>query len=72
MVKHESKNVLFGKMNLLLFGVGLALIILGCIALAQGPWDSFSSLSLAPVLLVLGYCVAIPLAILYKKKQKSE
>ena len=72
MVKQVSKNVLFGKTNLLFFAIGLGLIILGFIALAQGPWDSFSSLTIAPVLLVLGYCVIIPLAILYKKKQKSD
>ena len=43
--------------NLLLI-VGLASIVAGYIFLGYG------SISLAPVLLVLGYCVLVPLALL--------
>lgn len=62
----------FTKDNYRLFGIGLVVILVGYIALARGPWDSFWSLTLAPILLVLGYCVIIPVAILYKKKQLRE
>ena len=62
----------FGRENYRLFGIGLAIIVLGYIALSRGPWDSFWSLTLAPILLVVGYCVIIPVAILYRNKTKKE
>jgi hypothetical protein len=69
----KKKDTLpFSKTNYLLFGVGILILVLGYIALAQGPWDSFWSLTLAPILLVIGYCVVIPLAILYHKKNRNE
>jgi hypothetical protein len=61
----------FSSENYIIFGAGIFLIILGYLALSKGPWDSFWSLTLAPILLVIGYCVAIPLAILYRKKKKE-
>lgn len=60
----------FTKTNYLIFLAGLLFIIFGYIALGQGPWNSFTSLSLAPVLLIIGYLVLIPAAILYKKRIK--
>jgi len=71
-VKHKGPVFPFKRENYIIFGAGLLTIILGYIALAQGPWNSFWSLTLAPILLVLGYCVVIPLAILYRKKEKIE
>jgi len=39
----------------------------------QGPYNSFWSLHLAPVMLVVGYCVIIPWAILkYARKPKGD
>jgi hypothetical protein len=58
----------FTKSNYQLFGVGILIVIVGYVALAQGPADSFWSLTLAPILLVIGYCVVIPFSILYQKK----
>ena len=67
----ESSSLPFSSENYIIFGVGIILILLGYFALARGPWDSFFSLSLAPILLVLGYCVLIPVAILYRKKRRD-
>ena len=50
----------FGKRNYIAFGVALAVIIFGYISLGQG------SITLAPILLFLGYCVLVPVAILIK------
>jgi hypothetical protein len=55
--------------NYWLFALGIGVIIIGYIALAQPPADSFMSLTVAPILLVIGYCVIIPAAILYQKKK---
>jgi hypothetical protein len=52
-----------------LFALGLGVIVIGYIALAQPPADGFMSLTLAPILLVVGYCIIIPVAILYQKKK---
>lgn len=58
--------------NYQIFGIGILVIILGYISLSKGPVDSFWSLTLAPILLVIGYCVIIPIAILYKKKRQED
>ena len=50
----------FGRKNYILFGIALAVIILGYISLSQG------SITLAPILLIIGYCVLIPIAIMLK------
>ncbi len=50
----------FGKRNYIFFGIAAAVIIAGYLLLAQG------DISMAPLLLVVGYCVLIPLAIMIK------
>lgn len=57
----------FTRKNWTLFAIGLATIILGYVALSVPPADGFLSLTLAPLLLVAGYCVLIPLALLAKE-----
>tara|TARA_B100000315_G_C14041964_1_gene347956 strand:+ start:76 stop:351 length:276 start_codon:yes stop_codon:yes gene_type:complete len=54
--------------NYTLFGVGIAIIIAGYIIMAKGEVYSFQSLSLAPVLLFIGYLIVIPVSLLYKDK----
>jgi len=63
-----AEKLPFTRVNYLLFGLGVLLIILGYVALAQPPVDGFLTLTIAPILLVTGYCVVIPLAILYQSK----
>jgi hypothetical protein len=59
--------------NFLILGVGLAVIALGYLAMIQGSVEGFLPLVAAPVLLVAGYCVIMPIGILYRKRQtKSE
>jgi len=68
-VKAQSKDVrkpAFGKTNMTLFVVALVVIALGFVTLA------FGSDTLAPILLVLGYCVIIPVSILWKDKDKEK
>jgi hypothetical protein len=43
-------------------------IALGFIFLSQKPVNGFMSLTLAPILLVLGFCVIFPYAIMAKEK----
>ena len=62
----------FSWMNLILFLVSLFIIMIGYVALSIKPYNSFISLNVAPVLLVLGYVFMIPLSILYHKRDKSD
>ncbi|HUV30064.1 MAG TPA: hypothetical protein VMY05_03070 [Acidobacteriota bacterium] len=54
----------FGKKNYVLFVVAMVIIIAGFIALGQG------SITLAPILLVLGYGL-VPFAIMAKGKREE-
>ncbi len=69
MVKKEKKTDKdrfewpFGPRNYMIFGLGLLVIIVGYISLAAG------SITLAPILLILGYCVLIPISIIVSGKK---
>jgi len=69
--KQAARELPFTRKNYIIFAIGIALILLGYVALAQGPADNYLSLSLAPILLVVGYCVVIPIAILYRPKENG-
>ena len=61
----------FSKINYVLFGIGLFVIILGYIVMATGETESVQSVKIAPLILIFGYCVCIPIAILIKPKDKA-
>jgi hypothetical protein len=52
----EAVRIRWARRNIGLFTGGLAAVVLGYVLLAQG------DITLAPLLLVAGYCVLIPLA----------
>lgn len=64
--KAKGEALPFTRKNYYILLAGLAVIILGYISLAMG------SITLAPILLVLGYCVVVPVAILYRGGDTSE
>jgi uncharacterized membrane protein HdeD (DUF308 family) len=68
----KSQGLPLNSTNYWLFALGLAVIVIGYVALAQPPADGPMSLTLAPILLVIGYCLIIPAAILYQKKKSLE
>jgi uncharacterized membrane protein HdeD (DUF308 family) len=61
-----SETLGFGKVNYYLMVLGLVFIVIGYIALASG------SITLAPIMLVLGYCVILPVAILIKDRWSNK
>ncbi len=61
----------FGKINYQLFGFGLFVIILGYIIMASFETESIQSVKIAPLILILGYCILIPAAILIKPRDKA-
>ena len=58
----------FSTVNYYLFGIGLALIILGYIVMANGEVNSDQSLTVAPIILFVGYIIFIPAALIYRDK----
>lgn len=58
-----ERAALLGRWNCGFALVGLAMLALGYLALARGPYDSWLSLTVAPLLLVAAYCVVLPLAL---------
>ena len=73
MAKRKAVSTLpFTERNRGLFFLGLVVIVLGYVFLRIPPAEGFFSLTLAPLLLVIGYCVLIPIAILIGEgKRKS-
>ncbi|NJD22922.1 MAG: DUF3098 domain-containing protein [Melioribacter sp.] len=56
----------WNKNNYILIAIGLVVLTLGYIFMAQGNWDSFFSLTISPITLLIAYIIIIPLAILLK------
>lgn len=70
--KGQTAVLPFTKRNYQILGIGLLFIVLGYIALSQSPWDGTMPLVIAPILLVLGYCVIVPMGILYREKPPKQ
>ena len=73
----ENTNSLFeswslSKINYILFAIGLTLIILGYILMGKGEVYSFQSLTLAPIMLFVGYIIVIPASLIYRDKNSLE
>jgi len=66
---HLFEGWAFGKINYILFAIGVTLLLVGYALMATGTVNSFQSLTLAPILLFLGYIVVIPLALVYRQKR---
>ena len=52
--REESADLRFGQRNFIALGAALLSIVVGFVLLSQG------SITAAPILLVLGYCVLVP------------
>ena len=63
-----NRDFPFTRKNWSIFALGLGAIVAGYILLSIPPAEGFLSLTLAPILLVAGYCVLIPLAILVRDR----
>ncbi|MBN2564436.1 MAG: hypothetical protein JXB46_01875 [Candidatus Eisenbacteria bacterium] len=52
--------------NVIIMGLGVVLIVFGFVSLSAG------SITLAPILLVAGYCVAIPIGLIFGVKRNRK
>ncbi len=64
----EHFHLALTNKNYMIIGVGVLLIIIGYVFMAENSVDGFLPTVIAPVFLVLGYIVVIPLGILFKDK----
>ena len=65
-------NIYWKKQNYQLFILGIAVIVIGFYFMTIGPWDSFYSLVISPILLFIGYVIIFPLSIFLRKKSEKE
>ena len=56
----------YKRKNYVLFAIGVFIIIVGYLIMYLGEVDSFQSLTLSPILLLIGYLIIIPYALLYR------
>ena len=56
----------YKRKNYVLFGIGVFIIILGYLIMYLGEVNSFQSLTLSPILLLIGYLIIIPYALLHR------
>jgi len=62
----------FTPANYIIFLAGIVIIILAYIIMALGTTNSFQALTLAPIMLIIGYLIIIPLAIVYRPRKHLE
>lgn len=63
--REKTEEIRFGKINYLLLSLGVLFIAFGYLSLSRG------SLTLAPIMLVVGYCVLIPFGIVMRGKKRD-
>lgn len=70
------------RQNFVIIGIGIAVILIGYLLMAtgiteepaipNGKWNNVFAVSIAPILLVLGYCVIIPFGIFKSFSPKEQ
>lgn len=76
--KAPKWNFPFGKANFIYLGIAMATIVVGFALMATGmsspeeataeKWGNPMALSISPILLVIGFCVLVPYAIMKRDK----
>jgi len=66
--KQQKKEFSFPleKQNFMIIGLGILVLVIGYFLMSANSVDGFMPTVVAPILLVLGYCVIIPYGILKK------
>jgi len=80
--QHTTWEIPLKRTNVLILLVGIGVVIIGYVLMAsgiadnptdnQGVWNNASTVSIAPILLTIGYCIIIPIALFYRKKGGDE
>lgn len=71
----EKKNLQFIGYSLIVIVIGYLLMSTGITeeaAVVDGKWNNVWAISVAPIILVFGYCVMLPYAIIHDFKEKGK
>ncbi|MBI5647473.1 MAG: hypothetical protein HY962_11130 [Ignavibacteriae bacterium] len=60
------------RLNYVIIGIGILTIILGYIVMAAGDDINALSVTISPLILFLGYCVIVPIGIIYRRPQENK
>jgi len=69
--KKKGPILAFTKTNYYIFALAIGFLLVGYVFLSKGPADSTASLTIAPIILVIGYCILVPLAIFWRKRAQE-
>ena len=69
--KRSGSDITYGKKNYQLFFAGLAFIILGYVLMWNSEVYSQNALTVSILLLLVGYIVLLPLAIMHREKEQQ-
>ena len=58
----------FKTTNYVIFGIGILSLVIGYLIISLNSVDSIQSTKIGPIILFVGYCIIIPLSILYNQK----
>ncbi len=61
----------FTKINYLGILIGVLALVIGFFALSRPPVTGFMTMTFAPILLTIAYCVIFPLAIMLRGSKKE-
>jgi len=64
-------NIYWEKKNYYMLALGLLVTIIGFYFMTIGPWNSFSSLVISPILLFIAYIIIFPLSIFLRKRTEK-
>ena len=71
MQRRKPVHIAMSK-NLLGYYAAIGIIILGYIVLAIGDADSLTSRTLGPIIIVIGYLIAVPAALLFGASEENK
>ncbi len=60
------------RMNYVILVAGILTVLVGFFVMSAGDAVSSLSVTIAPLILFIGYCVIIPIGIIYKQKKPAE
>jgi hypothetical protein len=64
-----DRSLPLAKINYMLLIVGAGVILAGLLFMLEGSVDGTMPIVIAPLLLVIGYCILIPFALLYRRAE---
>jgi hypothetical protein len=62
----------FDAKNMRIIAIGIAVIVLGYVVMYVSPTMSDMALTVSPILLLLGYCVIVPMGIMAGARKKRD